>query len=79
VVDAYLSPILRRYVATVAGELGAGGATSSPTPNPSPQGGGERTACAARGRRDPRDSRGCPRDNVLQLFALRRDTSFTRA
>src|SRR3982750_148816 len=32
VVDAYLSPILRRYVATVAEELGAGGAPSSPPP-----------------------------------------------
>src|SRR5436853_4180501 len=32
VVDAYLSPILRRYVATVAEELGAGDAPSSPPP-----------------------------------------------
>jgi len=32
VVDAYLSPILRRYVATVAEELSAGGAASSPPP-----------------------------------------------
>ncbi len=32
VVDAYLSPILRRYVAQVADELGAGGATSFPPP-----------------------------------------------
>src|SRR5262249_31292050 len=29
VVDAYLSPILRRYVATVAGELGMGGAADT--------------------------------------------------
>src|SRR5262249_55440570 len=36
VVDAYLSPILRRYVAQVAGEM-KGGASSSP----SPAGGGE--------------------------------------
>src|SRR5712675_2022080 len=50
VVDAYLSPILRRYVSTVSGELRAGRASnrnfisqaSTPTPNPSPQGGGER-------------------------------------
>jgi 5-oxoprolinase (ATP-hydrolysing) len=35
VVDAYLSPILRRYVATVADEMGADGASS-----PSPGGGG---------------------------------------
>ena len=35
VVDAYLSPILRRYVATVASEMGADGASS-----PSPGGGG---------------------------------------
>ncbi len=63
VVDAYLSPILRRYVSTVSSDLHAGGATSfppplwgrdreggnretiahasTPTPNPSPQGGGE--------------------------------------
>ena len=32
VVDAYLSPILRRYVATVAGKLDGGGATSFPPP-----------------------------------------------
>jgi 5-oxoprolinase (ATP-hydrolysing) len=32
VVDAYLSPILRRYVATVADELRAGPATASPPP-----------------------------------------------
>src|SRR5271169_2865085 len=30
VVDAYLSPILRRYVARVAGELGAGASDDSP-------------------------------------------------
>src|SRR5579872_3997885 len=62
VVDSYLSPILRRYVAQVAGELqspsplageGRGGESSGrarasmhisalATPNPSPQGGGER-------------------------------------
>ncbi|HLH92800.1 MAG TPA: hydantoinase B/oxoprolinase family protein [Xanthobacteraceae bacterium] len=39
VVDAYLSPILRRYVAQVAGEM-EGGASSSP----SPAGGGEESA-----------------------------------
>ena len=44
VVDAYLSPILRRYVATVAGELEAGGSASSPSP--------------AWGRVDARSSRG---------------------
>ena len=60
VVDAYLSPILRRYVAQVShlltspleGEVGArsapGGGSSehnrtTPTPNPSPQGGGEQS------------------------------------
>jgi len=32
VVDAYLSPILRRYVATVADEMSADSATSSPPP-----------------------------------------------
>src|SRR5262249_26888206 len=32
VVDAYLSPILRRYVAQVAGELGGGSATGFPPP-----------------------------------------------
>jgi 5-oxoprolinase (ATP-hydrolysing) len=32
VVDAYLSPILKRYVAQVAEEMGTGGATSSPPP-----------------------------------------------
>src|ERR1700759_3323567 len=32
VVDAYLSPILRRYVSAVADDLNAGGATSSPPP-----------------------------------------------
>src|SRR6187551_2560950 len=37
VVDAYLSPILRRYVAKVAGEM-TGGATHADSP--SPQGGG---------------------------------------
>src|SRR6266436_5087640 len=56
VVDAYLSPILRRYVAGVAQELsspsplvgeGRGWATDlphgpTPTPAPSPQGGGEK-------------------------------------
>src|SRR3954453_19546837 len=56
VVDAYLSPILRRYVAQVShlltcplvGEVDARGAAGGgsrddhpPTPNPSPQGGGE--------------------------------------
>ena len=35
VVDAYLSPILRRYVDEVAGDLSA-----TPLPNPPPQGGG---------------------------------------
>src|SRR3954469_15497491 len=34
VVDAYLSPILRRYVATVAEELGADGAANSASPSP---------------------------------------------
>src|SRR5207248_776882 len=34
VVDAYLSPILRRYVAAVAEELGADGAASSAPPSP---------------------------------------------
>src|SRR5436305_11289444 len=34
VVDAYLSPILRRYVATVAEELGAGRAAGSASPSP---------------------------------------------
>jgi 5-oxoprolinase (ATP-hydrolysing) len=66
VVDSYLSPILRRYVEQVAGDLnstpsplvgeGRGGGSrgdvraltsarrlSTPTPNPSPQGGGEKT------------------------------------
>ncbi len=38
VVDAYLSPILRRYVATVAEELSAGAANSA---SPSPGGGGD--------------------------------------
>src|SRR5437867_2950129 len=38
VVDAYLSPILRRYVVQVAEELSAGGAT---TPSPFPVGRGE--------------------------------------
>src|SRR6201991_4715659 len=38
VVDAYLSPILRRYVAQVAEELGGDAAHSSP---PSPGGGGK--------------------------------------
>ena len=52
VVDAYLSPILRRYVATVAEEMAAGGA---PLPSPaSPRhlprlGGGRRAARAGRG------------------------------
>jgi len=32
VVDAYLSPILRRYVAQVAGELGAGASDKAPVP-----------------------------------------------
>ena len=32
VVDAYLSPILRRYVARVAGEMRSGNASSSPSP-----------------------------------------------
>src|SRR3954467_8012353 len=34
VVDAYLSPILRRYVAAVAEELGADGAANSASPSP---------------------------------------------
>src|SRR4029434_4289256 len=34
VVDAYLSPILRRYVATVADEISAGGAAHSASPSP---------------------------------------------
>src|SRR3954454_17020182 len=34
VVDAYLSPILRRYVATVAQEMSAGGAAHSASPSP---------------------------------------------
>ena len=56
VVDAYLSPIIRRYVAHVAAELGAGGqspqlasARRTPHPNPPPQGGRER--CGTRGAR----------------------------
>ena len=42
VVDAYLSPILSRYVGQVAGELGIGGQSPHPRPagGPSPQGGG---------------------------------------
>jgi 5-oxoprolinase (ATP-hydrolysing) len=45
VVDAYLSPILRRYVAQVAGKLGS----------PSPQGAGERAAASSQlGDRSPR-------------------------
>jgi 5-oxoprolinase (ATP-hydrolysing) len=38
VVDAYLSPILRRYVARVADDLGTSGAANSASP--SPEGGG---------------------------------------
>src|SRR3954447_647031 len=38
VVDAYLSPILRRYVATVAEEMSAGGAPNSASPLPPPSG-----------------------------------------
>src|SRR5262249_17548828 len=43
VVDAYLSPILKRYVAQVAKELGSDSATGFPPPLPSPppQGGKE--------------------------------------
>jgi 5-oxoprolinase (ATP-hydrolysing) len=44
VVDAYLSPILRRYVARVANELGAGGsdgASASPSPRVRGEGRGE--------------------------------------
>ncbi len=48
VVDAYLSPILRRYVATVADELRAGRATASPPPLAGEgQGGGQPRAQAA--------------------------------
>jgi 5-oxoprolinase (ATP-hydrolysing) len=46
VVDAYLSPILRRYVAAVASELNAGGATGSVSPSP---GGGGSASAASRG------------------------------
>jgi 5-oxoprolinase (ATP-hydrolysing) len=42
VVDAYLSPILKRYVAQVAGELCIGGG-APPLPNPPPQGEREQT------------------------------------
>jgi 5-oxoprolinase (ATP-hydrolysing) len=45
VVDAYLSPILRRYVAQVAEELGVSGATYSESP--SPGGGGRETVAPA--------------------------------
>jgi 5-oxoprolinase (ATP-hydrolysing) len=44
VVDAYLSPILRRYVAQVAGELGSGGSdaqSASPAPRVRGEGRGE--------------------------------------
>ncbi len=43
VVDAYLSPILRRYVDEVAGDLSA-----TPVPNPPPQGGRESDASSPR-------------------------------
>src|SRR6476661_368217 len=46
VVDAYLSPILRRYVAQVADELSAGGAANSASPSP---GGGGSASAASRG------------------------------
>ncbi|QBK30335.1 hydantoinase B/oxoprolinase family protein [Roseitalea porphyridii] len=45
VVDAYLSPILRRYVEQVADELGIG--VDSPSPSPSPRLGGERETSAS--------------------------------
>ena len=42
VADAYLSPILRRHVQKVAGALSSPSSSAiPPTPNPSPQGGGE--------------------------------------
>jgi hypothetical protein len=46
VVDAYLSPILRRYVAQVAEEMSAGEAAGSASP--SPGGGGSPAAGTAR-------------------------------
>jgi 5-oxoprolinase (ATP-hydrolysing) len=46
VVDAYLSPILRRYVAHVTEAMTMGRATSLPLPNPPPQGGREQVAAS---------------------------------
>src|SRR5437764_2514297 len=48
VVDAYLSPILRRYVARVAEEMSAGGAPNSASPSPG-GGGSASTEDASRG------------------------------
>src|SRR4051794_12043406 len=48
VVDAYLSPILRRYVARVAEEMSAGGAAHSASPSPG-GGGSASTEGASRG------------------------------
>ena len=45
VVDAYLSPILRRYVATVAEELSAGGAAHSSSPPPEGEGSTRASGC----------------------------------
>jgi 5-oxoprolinase (ATP-hydrolysing) len=47
VVDAYLSPILKRYVARVAAELSD--SNSAPLPNPPPQGGRERAGASGEG------------------------------
>jgi 5-oxoprolinase (ATP-hydrolysing) len=51
VVDAYLSPILRRYVAQVAGELGTPAApafVTTPIPNPPPRGATKRAAASGK-------------------------------
>ena len=54
VVDAYLSPILRRYVEQVARALTP--RPNTPTPDPSPQGGGEQASARGeeRGHNSPR-------------------------
>ncbi len=52
VADAYLSPILRRYVAQVAEELGAGSATASPLPLAGEGEGGGRPQAGGAGQAD---------------------------
>src|SRR4051812_6718803 len=61
VVDAYLSPIIRGYVAQVADEMGSIGATT-PLPSPTPQGGREHAAASGTATLDP------PRETRLMFM-----------